>query len=351
MRSLPWSTPSRRSGFTLIELLVVIAIIAILIGLLLPAVQKVREAAARTTCQNNMKQLGLAAHNYESSYGRLPPGYFGAIPDRNTDEAGLDERAVTGVSALVVMLPFIEQDNIYRQLPAALTSEPTASVALPGWWEVAADPAFALSQTRIKTYLCPSDAETAPTKTIAYHVFVQSDATGAANHGFYSFTGGFLGMAKTNYAPVAGACGNRASTNASGFGPTGTANLQRYAGLFYDRSRTSIPAIADGSSNTLMFGEGVAGRAGAGADRFQWQWISVGPMPTMLNVLNAADSPNAMYRFMSRHTGIVQFCMGDGSVRGLRSAGGSVSLTDTSWVTLQQMSGRADGEVFDANAL
>src|SRR6516162_9414491 len=103
----------RRHGFTLIELLVVIAIIAVLTGLLLPAVQKVREAAARTKCQNHLKQLGLAAHNYHAAYGRLPPGVLGngqviTFPDAPDSAAWL--------SNLTLLLPYIEQDSLYRTM-------------------------------------------------------------------------------------------------------------------------------------------------------------------------------------------------------------------------------------------
>src|SRR6184192_3342099 len=101
----------RTGGFTLIELLVVIAIIAVLIGLLLPAVQKVREAANRMSCSNNLKQIGLAAHNYASTYGKLPPGQLGAINGQSTS---VFDAQTYGL--LVFLLPYVEQENIYKQM-------------------------------------------------------------------------------------------------------------------------------------------------------------------------------------------------------------------------------------------
>src|SRR5262249_15570618 len=106
---------STRRGFTLIELLVVIAIIAILIGLLLPAVQKVREAAARMKCQNNLKQIALASHNYESAYKTLPPGSLQS-PNGVPGPWVPPWWTGPGVGTLALLLPYVEQDNLYKQV-------------------------------------------------------------------------------------------------------------------------------------------------------------------------------------------------------------------------------------------
>jgi len=144
--------PRPRAGFTLIELIVVIAIIAILIGLLLPAVQKIREAANRMKCSNNLKQISLAAHNYESANGVLPPGYLGPYP--TLAAASGDDTQNLGV--LAIILPFIEQDNVYRQLLAPFPSDYTSLTAVyPAWYTNAT--ALSVAAARINTYLCPSD--------------------------------------------------------------------------------------------------------------------------------------------------------------------------------------------------
>src|SRR5438876_7729150 len=108
MLTLSRTTPRR--GFTLIELLVVIATIAVLVGLLLPAVQKVREAAARAKCANNLKQLGLAAHHYESALQQLPPGGINTGAPANTNNG------LTRLGCLPFLLPYLEQDNLYRAI-------------------------------------------------------------------------------------------------------------------------------------------------------------------------------------------------------------------------------------------
>src|SRR5438067_1293739 len=147
MVQLPSKSGTRlRWAFTLIELLVVIAILAVLIGLLLPAVQKVREAANRTQCANNLKQIGLACHAYHAAHQSFPPGFTSASATVDGDGTG------PGWGWAAYLLPYLEQDNLHRQINFARDIR---------------DPANALARVQtVKGFLCPSDVPPGPTFTV-----------------------------------------------------------------------------------------------------------------------------------------------------------------------------------------
>jgi prepilin-type N-terminal cleavage/methylation domain-containing protein/prepilin-type processing-associated H-X9-DG protein len=241
------SLPSRRNdGFTLIELLVVIAIIAILIGLLLPAVQKVREAAARAQCSNNLKQIGLACCNYESAYGALPCGFLGA--DQPNDPPGVP--GIHKSSWMAIILPFAEQDNVLKLYNFN--------------YDYDAQPNAIAAATQIKIYNCPSTPNNPRWDTSI------SDDAGSTGWGTQ-------GRAATDYsglnaikAFVANACPQSSSVaaNASRDDPRiiGVMTRDSNGGGLY-QAGTKFAAITDGTSATVMVGEDAGRPAWYGVGR------------------------------------------------------------------------------------
>jgi prepilin-type N-terminal cleavage/methylation domain-containing protein/prepilin-type processing-associated H-X9-DG protein len=335
---------SRRSAFTLIELLVVIAIIAILIGLLLPAVQKVREAAARSQCQNNLKQIALGAHNYESAYQQLPPGATQLTPP-----GAPFSFSAPHVGCLFYLLPYVEQDNLYRLILSATTTgasnftandyyNPETNLQLNpqyarGWWTfpgiLNTSTLTGLSTTKIKTFLCPSDDQVTTTTGVFVTLYSQN---GLLTGGYYGNPiGNALG--RTNYVGNAGALGE-----------TGDAFWDRYIGPMTNRSKNKLGNMYDGTSNTILFGESLGGPE-TGARPFAWSWMGCGILPTAWCLI----TPSQWYSYGSRHTGVVQFAFGDGSVRrfrkGVGAIGGATNWYTTEWYQFQRAGGHKDGEV------
>jgi prepilin-type processing-associated H-X9-DG protein len=183
---------------------------------------------------------------------------------------------------------------------------------------------------------------------MAYWYYSRPNGSDGADSAGFAYWATDYNQGKTNYAPVGGGYGQMGTTN-SRFGPG--ANLRKYAAIFGNRSKTTLQAISDGTSNTLMFGEGIA----TGDGLYQWQWYDVIAMPTVWGLSNDPNSDRTVFRFASRHTGTVQFAMGDGSVRGLRTGSTALTASDvaagkpasTDWWILMRMAGMADGDVLD----
>jgi prepilin-type N-terminal cleavage/methylation domain-containing protein len=303
----------RRSAFTLIELLVVIAIIAILIGLLLPAVQKVREAANRMACSNNLKQIGLACHQRHDTFGLMPPQY-GYYPGTTTGDFG---------TLFFHLLPALEQDNVFRQAStnggfftayfgATFTKQAGShDLRMSG-----------IEGTVVKTYICPTD----PT---AAQVNPNWGWSGASYGGNFRVFGALQGTATVGVSDG-----------------VSSGNIANWEG------RPKLAAsFSDGTSNTILFGEKIGlcdtsgsyptGAADGGNMWTRWDWLDYW-QPTFAAFITGPGSefqtsplpytnggPCNPRLAQALHTGGMNVCLGDASVRFLPG-----SMSSTTWWAL-----------------
>lgn len=308
---MPRYSHSRRLGFTLVELLVVIAIIGILVALLLPAVQAAREVSRRMACANNLKQLGIAGHQFHDIQERLPPGYLGPIP-HDTWPAHMNDNQYLG--SLVYLLPYLEQQKVYKLID---TSTELDKVDI-SWWSKSSTVAAASS--KLKIFMCPSATPYVNPLGITATVNVWNDSgTLTCELIAFAANGPAEKLGRTNYTGVGGYFGN--VPNAS--------NALQFEGVFSNRTRHTLASIEDGTSNTLLFGETMGGELNH-TRQYSHSWMGTGALVTSEG-LDDKDWTN----FSSEHPSVVQFCAADGAVRTIK-----VSIDHNAYIYL---SGIRDG--------
>lgn len=312
-----------KQGFTLIELLVVIAIIAILIALLLPAVQQAREAARRTQCRNNLKQLGLALHNYHDVFNTFPPGYTARGVSASSP---ISAETGPGFAWSFAILPQMEQTNLVNQINTDGNAQDASNMAV-------------VQDQVLNAFLCPSDS--GPDSF---------DVTDAASNTYR--------LPRSNYPGILGYA-------------SATMNPGTASGVFYRNSRIKFRDITDGTSNTICVGERKAqhnfNQPNSPVDSFTTWYAAIpnvirnagmsgmmsgmteGPaslilghvgQPAMMSMMAMHSTPNNtnhIVHFSSQHTGGVQFLLCDGSVHFLSE--------NVNYDTFRNLGERNDGEV------
>lgn len=296
-----------RCAFTLVELLVVIAIIGVLVALLLPAVQAAREAARRMQCTNNLKQIGIAIHNFHDTNNRLAPGFLG--PNRDMSGGFINDDPYT--STLTLLLPFMEQQPVYDLIEPQL-------VNMNLFW-VSGDPdrnwssnvgSYGMSATVIPSFKCPSssmDGSTGPETLFGTWSVPATVVTSASQDRWSWGVATVNNRGTTNYFPVEGANGPHVVA-------------KQYEGAFVNRNhKRTLASITDGTSNTLGFGENIYYNTNASSPT---QAVAAGNIPWIAAAVfntnwGLSTKPIRRPCFSSLHSGVVNFTLMDGSVRGL----------------------------------
>jgi prepilin-type processing-associated H-X9-DG protein len=305
------------------------------------------------SCSNNLKQLALACHAYDSTHGQLPPGYLGPMP--NDREYGADVERMQHVGLLAYLLPYVEQENLYRQLQIDFDPNRLG----PAWYTNAAN--WQAAQTRVKLFECPSDnlaRDTALRGTaLAFHFFnyaaplVPDTDDNTIEDGVLLPPSNPTVLGRANYA----GCGGLAGRGTSAY-------WSKYEGVFANRSQHALARIPDGTSNTLLLGEKMGGRKDG--QRFTvGSWMGVGALPTWGGLARDRQNPVIPPLFESPHPGVVQFAFADGSVRPLRKGSSWIDWWNwdlanlwldrypRDWWVFQELAGLRDGGTRDPSAL